>query len=1004
MMNPPRGKGNFHAVVSPNVKEQEMYHPVPQTSTNPFGFDNMPPSVNEPQSLADDHPLMVEIAELKAVREKRRMYWAGLSEQIGEEWDNPMSYDRQRWKTEEALADKKFQELSGQIALAERGILVTDVPRNTEPKRAAQGHCVSSVVPSGRGESNARRGRAMRRPKWKLEAEPAEIQTELKSSSISNLVPSRQEADRFRAAPRHADYKVDKQAEAVSRWMDDVGLHFDPHNPAPPPIAIGTSDDSIHIDSEDNMSSVDHEALFMSDDQNNTPYGPRKRFRNTEYHSSPIELEIQSRKIAEDEIISKAVEDRQETQRLQIALTTVTERQDPMKGGRLVVRSPRLAASDSNVNTLVINTQIVKRMNKTEDAMEDITPASVDINTSNYTSNSPDHKKRQSISEFQSSTERHQKPPQTNAYDQERDTSKISNENMTRHCQLNNTEQPEISNQPKDIFDAVLQSLEKPSAPSVSSAEQPVPSTSQPILVTSALPTPIKKSDFISRFFNKESNLPQALAAAALKNLQEKRQANSARMGSVKPKTPIPQPQLEESTTSQILNMDGAQDMIVEEVLTIKKDSELGAIDLLPTDSLLTAAIARKESEPTRREEDIIAFPIEDGEPESNRHSKAADWMDIDHHSSIEVIELQDAPDSKSEHDINSSTTTAISSSSQLPRYIRRVATCRAVEEVGEMEDGDDLEDSEYETSSEASSDLSTLESSSPRRLPLDPRDLPLRQRTSEVWISPSQTYPFPPQPVSKRVLYIGNLAFSTTFEDLHYLLKRWHVYVLFRFPSIPLDFTDIAVNRDQIFLPKAPNAKHHSGYAFAIMTTEAEMETVIEESGTYIIEERSVLFRRGKLPEAQRVAYEEVMAKLVEQETVRRERGRVRDEQRDEAARASKKMATRKASRDGWEDVVEDDPQPRSRQRKERREEQGTQLEIDEMVVVAVEAKLNDLNIVRIGLSEEEKFLHRAYLEREMKLLIRLKKKKGLMPRELERGKRIRCYLDELESEMMRF
>ena len=38
-----------------------------------------------------------------------------------------------------------------------------------------------------------------------------------------------------------------------------------------------------------------------------------------------------------------------------------------------------------------------------------------------------------------------------------------------------------------------------------------------------------------------------------------------------------------------------------------------------------------------------------------------------------------------------------------------------------------------------------------------------------------------------------------------------------------------------------------------------------------------------------------------------------------------------------------------------------GTNLEVDEMIVVAVEAKLNDLSIVRMGLSEEEKFLHRV-------------------------------------------
>ena len=707
MMNPPRGKGSHHAVFSPNSKEQEMYQPVPRTSTNPFGFENMPPSVNEPQSLADDHPLMVEMAELKAVREKRRMYWAGLSEQIGEEWDNPMSYDRQRWKTEEALADKKFQELSGQIALAERGILVTDVPRSMEPKQAGQGSRVSPVVPWVRKESNARRGRARRWPNWKLEARPAEIHTELNSSSIPNLAPSCQEVDRPLPASRRRGYKVDKQAEAVNKWMDDVSLHFNPHNLAPPPIAVGTSDGGIHIGSEDDMYSVDHEALFMSEDQNNTPYGPRKRFRNEEYSSSSIELGRRSRKTVEDEIDFDVAEARRETQRSRMAFTTATERRDSVKGERFVLKNPRLETSESNVNTLVINTQIVKRVSEPEDEAEDIGQTSMDVDTNSFLN----HMKHQSIPESMSSIKRHQELPQTDAHYQ-KDTSNMSHENMTQHSQVNNTKQPEISNQPKDIFDAALESLEKSSVRGVSSADQPVSSTSQPILVTSASPTPIKKSAFISRFFDKESNLPQALAAAALKNLQAKSQENSARMESVKSKTPNPQPQHEESTNSQMLNMDGAQDVIAE-VPTIKRKPALKAVDLLPENSLLAAARAPKPSEPTKHEEGTTRLPVEDDELDSNRHSKQADWMDIDQPASIEVINLQDAPTSESEHDITNSPTTATSFSPPLPRYIRRVTTRRAVEECSEIDEGDDMEDSEYETSSEASSDLSTLQSSS---------------------------------------------------------------------------------------------------------------------------------------------------------------------------------------------------------------------------------------------------------------------------------------------------
>ncbi|KAI9755696.1 MAG: hypothetical protein M1835_000798, partial [Candelina submexicana] len=75
-----------------------------------------------PRPLPADHPLMVEMAELKRTRDTRKRYWAGLIPNLGDEWQNPASIDRQQWEEEENLADNKFADLAGQIKMAEMGM------------------------------------------------------------------------------------------------------------------------------------------------------------------------------------------------------------------------------------------------------------------------------------------------------------------------------------------------------------------------------------------------------------------------------------------------------------------------------------------------------------------------------------------------------------------------------------------------------------------------------------------------------------------------------------------------------------------------------------------------------------------------------------------------------------------------------------------------------------------------------------------------------------------
>ncbi|MCJ1234924.1 hypothetical protein MMC14_002888 [Varicellaria rhodocarpa] len=129
-----------------------------ETSFNPVTTPALPQG-----PLPPDHPYMIEMKELKITRERRRLYWAGVLDAVGDEWENPAAYDRQMWEAEERMADQKFATLSGQIALAERGIDVTGTMKihslaPPDPNRNNTGKARESTRPTeSRGHVNARR-------------------------------------------------------------------------------------------------------------------------------------------------------------------------------------------------------------------------------------------------------------------------------------------------------------------------------------------------------------------------------------------------------------------------------------------------------------------------------------------------------------------------------------------------------------------------------------------------------------------------------------------------------------------------------------------------------------------------------------------------------------------------------------------------------------------------------------------------------------------------------
>ena len=84
----------------------------------------------DPRSLPEDHPLIVEMKGLTEEKARRQLYWAELAKILGGEWENPASFDRQTWLEETRVADEKLDELAGQIRLAEHGVYAPPPPRS----------------------------------------------------------------------------------------------------------------------------------------------------------------------------------------------------------------------------------------------------------------------------------------------------------------------------------------------------------------------------------------------------------------------------------------------------------------------------------------------------------------------------------------------------------------------------------------------------------------------------------------------------------------------------------------------------------------------------------------------------------------------------------------------------------------------------------------------------------------------------------------------------------
>lgn len=192
--------------------------PLPRTHGNPFGFMNVP--ADRPLPLPFDHPLKEELAEVKRVRDSRRIYWAEMAVLLPQDMDNRSSYDYQRQRTEEAAAETKVEELAGLIALAERGFAVT---------RASSQPTAQPILQSETWERErevSRRGQERHSQRV-----PHSNQTWHNSNSEQASSRIRQRALDGRGSKMwetHASKSVlctdEAKSQAVNKWMNELGM------------------------------------------------------------------------------------------------------------------------------------------------------------------------------------------------------------------------------------------------------------------------------------------------------------------------------------------------------------------------------------------------------------------------------------------------------------------------------------------------------------------------------------------------------------------------------------------------------------------------------------------------------------------------------------------------------------------------------------------------------------------------------------------------------------
>lgn len=336
LRNAPKGPRNLNGGVnfkSGRHDQKPQHHPLsPQNGQSPSRLLLAPPSqvVRKIGPLPPNHPLKIEMEELKETRKRRQYYWVGLIEDIGEdEWENLANYDRQRWEEENRLADQRFEELAGQIKLAEMGI-IEDSAR-PEISRSLSGGQEYNKPGRGNEKTKARKAQRLRALGRRYGRD-----TNPKASSNQRLGGQNLEVSKVQHNGLRPNYPrgsiiwtEDKKMEAVQQWMDKMGMNRN----LPEEAHKDSSDLQMMVDANEIMSDSDYarnnkiypkamgdsplqfpeqDGLAVNNTENRTVRNSRTPFEAVELSAEPLWT-------AEEEAIFEEAEVAREAYRLRLA-------------------------------------------------------------------------------------------------------------------------------------------------------------------------------------------------------------------------------------------------------------------------------------------------------------------------------------------------------------------------------------------------------------------------------------------------------------------------------------------------------------------------------------------------------------------------------------------------------------------------------------------------------------------------------------------------------------
>ena len=725
----------------PNARQKpslEILQP-PCTHGNSFGFMNVQP--DRLISLADDHPLKEELAEVKRERELRKLYWAGLAQRIPEEMESAGSYDYQRWKEEEKLADAKIEELAGLIALAKRGIPV--LREDPEPKVQVLRPTQSQPVSQGLQRPGMKRKKVRRRRGNGRRCYSDDDRDQNETGERGNRVGSK---NRYRGAraPETVVWTDKAKSEAVAKWMRDMGAKFDEEEECPQaPFFISSDGKSISSFSDDNMDS-DKSAYLQQNGDGDTIHGGNFSHQIIPKQPPWVDTHSQAAWTWEEEADFEEAETLREAERLELAMRMNTMINEPSSLNHVapipdmvMTTDPRLYCDEKTVHltappkisqtALAINTTRQPTPRRTSGGLVEHTTAS---NTQPLGPSS-------SALHYVSYAKDHAAEERTSVIDEE-EARKSSELLASLLEELNrSSESPEPEPESKKA------SALAPSYPASTAAPQSLPTLSRKQGIDKNLNKYFQEKRTESHETLPVSKVPVKTVNPIL--------SNASTVSSVKSPNFHPESSTPPARTNVVREKQRAMAAAVLKRVQARK-LELGISQQgnMAIEQQMTGPARSPSRKFTVLPSSDVSKPLETSEDskgvkeKGTQHmQKTSDYMDIDEVDVVDVIDMQDAPESESE---DGEAVTSIMNPMEIDSL-----SCS----------GEDKEDSDSEEDGGIRVGDNVVQHGMICGTHIERAEL---------------VGPGAPLPLAGRVLYIGNLSFEATEEDLREVLDDYRM------------------------------------------------------------------------------------------------------------------------------------------------------------------------------------------------------------------------------------